>query len=1004
MVYSYHQDQKTLHVGCEKPRAYFIPFTAESEALTKTRSQSPVFKTLNGEWYFRYYRSISEAGDAESISPRNCDFEKITVPKCWQTETDRGYDVPNYTNINYPFPLDPPFVPDENPCGLYFREFMIPFGQEGKKVYLNFEGVDSAFYLWINDVFAAYSQVSHQTSEIDITKLVREGSNTIKVLVVKWSDGSYLEDQDKWRMSGIFREVYLLFRPEKHIRDVFLKSDLSDDFSKAEITAELDLEGKSDVSFKVLDPAGKTVAEKKKAASSSKTISLAVIDDPLLWSDEDPQLYTVVLVCSGEYIAFRFGIRKIEIRDKAILINGQYVKAKGVNRHDSHPILGYATPYEHMKRDIFIMKAHNVNMVRTSHYPNDPRFYELCDRYGLYVCDEADLETHGTNPRSLLTDDPEWEDAYVDRAVRLVERDKNHACVIFWSLGNESWYGCNMVAMTKWIRSRDDTRIVHYEGANIGYTDGIERRDITDVNSHMYPEVSFCDNYCRDGKFTMPLFLCEYCHAMGNGPGDLREYWESIESHREFFGGCVWEFIDHSVAIGDKYLDPVYTYGGDFGDFPNDGNFCVDGLVYPDRTPHAGLRELKQAIMPVKAREIKTGTVAVRSRRYFRPLDDVSMAWSLSRNGKAVLSGVIPKLGIMPEKEKRFVLFGELPAEPGVYILDLSFRQNRPTEWAGAGHELGFAQFVHEKEAPASGLPLPAYPLETSENEDSITVTYGETEYVFSKVSGMIDDIRNNGESLISKPTVLQIWRAPTDNDRRVRDEWAFYGYDRTEIKCYSCICSREKNSVSVRSRVSLGARSLKPCLSAEIAYTVLPDGSLDVESSVNWPKPDSSVIFPRFGFRFTMPEGTEELRYFGYGPGESYEDKNLSSKLGEFATTVMENYEPYVFPQENSSHTGCRWADLHTVAGHGLLFSSHRPFSLSASHFSPEQLTAAKHRHELIPEPETTVIIDYRHSGVGSNSCGPRLSPKYTFNEENFTFRFNVKPIFESEYDPWQK
>ena len=1004
MTLNYHQNQKTLHIGCEAPRAYFIPFTSEDDALTKTRGQSPVFKTLNGEWYFKYFKSFSEVVSPESLSPSGSDFEKISVPRCWQTETDRGYDVPNYTNINYPFPQDPPYVPEENPCGLYFREFTIPSGQDGKKVYLNFEGVDSAFYVWINDTFTAYSQVSHQTSEIDITDLVHTGTNSIKVLVLKWSDGSYLEDQDKWRMSGIFREVYLLFRPEKHIRDVFLKSILNDDYSNAEITAELKIDGKTDVSFKVLDPSGVLIAEKKKAAKSSGVISLASVTNPDLWSDEDPKLYTVVFSCNGEYIVFRFGIRKIEIRDKSILINGKHVKAKGVNRHDSHPILGYATPYEHMKRDIFILKAHNVNMIRTSHYPNDPRFCELCDRYGIYVCDEADLETHGTNPRSLLTDDPAWEDAYVDRAVRLVERDKNHPCVIFWSLGNESWYGCNMVAMTKWIRSRDDTRLVHYEGANVGYSDGVERKDITDINSHMYLAPEYCDEYCEDRKFSMPLFLCEYSHAMGNGPGDLREYWESIESHKEFFGGCVWEFTDHSVAIGNKYLDPVYTYGGDFGDTPNDENFCLDGLVYPDRTPHVGLLELKQAIMPVHVREIKPGTVAVKSRRYFKPLDDVSMAWSLSRNGKPVSSGVLPKLGIKPEKEKKFVLFERLPEDPGVYTIDLSFRQNRPTEWAAAGHELGFSQFVHEN-PPAPARPVsPAYPFETSENTASVSVRFGETEYVFSKSTGMIADIINNGESLIVRPAVPQIWRAPTDNERRILGEWSFYGFDRTEIKCYSCECETGTGSVSVTSKISLGARSLKPCLKAEIRYTVLPDGSLDIESKVNWPKPDESVIFPRFGFRFTMPEGTEQLKYFGYGPNESYEDKNLSSRLGLFSSSVSKNYEPYIFPQENSSHTGCKWADLHTVAGHGLLFSSDSSFSMNASHFSPEQLTACRHRHELVPEPETTVIIDYRISGVGSNSCGPRLSPKYTFCEENFCFRFNVKPVFESDYDPWEK
>ncbi|MBP3378212.1 MAG: DUF4981 domain-containing protein [Clostridia bacterium] len=1003
---NYHQSLEHLHVGCEAPRAYFVPFDSENSARNLPRGNSPYFKSLCGEWDFKFYKSVSDVCDITGEGFTTDGFEKLTVPMCWQVMTDRGYDVPNYTNINYPIPVDPPFVPDENPCGLYVRDFTIPSAMANKKIYLNFEGVDSCFYLWINDTFAAYSQVSHLTSEIDITDLVKPGKNTIKVLVLKWCDGTYLEDQDKWRMSGIFREVYLLFREKTHIRDFFAKCDLSDDFTKADFTVDLSLTGAAEVGYKLICPCGETVEAGKTSVNGEGKITFATVNIPKLWSDEIPNLYTLVLTCGCEVISLNIGARRIEVKNKCILINGKLVKAKGVNRHDSHPLLGYATPMDHMKRDIMIMKAHNVNMVRTSHYPNDPRFYDLCDKYGLYVCDETDIETHGTYPRALLSDDPAWEEAYVDRAVRMVERDKNHPCVIFWSLGNESWYGCNQVAMTKWIRSRDNSRLVHYEGANTGYCE-TERYDITDMNSYMYLAPEYCVEICKDKKKTMPLFLCEYCHAMGNGPGDLREYWEAIESNKEFFGACVWEFTDHSVALGDKYADPNYTYGGDFGDKPNDGNFCVDGLVYPDRRPHTGMLELKQAIMPVRVREIKPGTVAIKSRRYFKALDDISMAWTLRLDGKAIKSGVVPALGIAPQRERKITLFDALPeVADGVFTIDLSFRQNAPTEWAEAGYEVGMAQFVHEFKCEARTLQYiaPTYPVVINETDREYKITVNETEYVIGKTSGMIEDIVDNGEHLITRPVIPQIWRAPTDNDGKIKADWEWQGYDRATVKCYSCelIEANEERAV-VKTTFSMGAAMKNVILRGEILYTVTEDG-IKVGFSVDWKKPHDNVIYPRFGLRLTMPEGSEQMGYFGYGPMESYIDKNLAAKLGEYHSTVTENYEPYVFPQENSTHYGCRWAEVHTVAGHGFFFTSGEPFYFNASHFSPEQLDEKKHHFELEREAETTVIIDYKQSGIGSNSCGPQLDQKYIFNEEHFEFYVNIKPAFAAEVDPYKE
>lgn len=995
---NYHQSTETLHVGCEKPRAYFVPFPCGCASKNAERGESTFFKSLCGEWNFKFFKSVNDVCD---LSTEGSD--KLTVPMSWQMALGRGYDVPNYTNVNYPIPYDPPFVPDENPCGLYSRKFTVPAAMAGKKIYLNFEGVDSAFYVWVNDEFAAYSQVSHMTSEIDITSLLHAGENEIKVLVLKWSDGTYLEDQDMWRMSGIFREVYLLFRDETHIRDIFVHCDLDDSFTDADFTVDVDVTGKATVEWTLDCPCGETISSGKCDVDESGKIVVPTVKNAKLWSDEEPNLYNLTLHCGNEYITLPIGARRVEIKDGCVVINGKKVKAKGVNRHDSHHLLGHATPVEHMVRDIMIMKAHNVNMVRTSHYPNDPRFTALCDKYGIYVCDETDLETHGARPWYALSRSPEWEGEYVDRVQRMVERDKNHPCVIFWSLGNESGWGQNHVAMHTWIKSRDTSRIVHYEGANYDYNDGKYLRDVTDIESRMYPSPTWCDNYCKAPERDEPLFLCEYSHAMGNGPGDLRDYWEVIEANDNFFGGCVWEFIDHSVAIGDKYGDPSFTYGGDFGDHPNDGNFCVDGLVYPDRRVHTGLEELKQAIMPVAVREVKPGTVAIKSRRYFKSLSDISMAWTVKVDGKAVKSGVHPNLDIAPEAEEVFEIVpeNELPAH-GTVTLDLSFRQNKPTEWADVGYEVGFAQFIYERAEKVKAAPA-LYPVELCENREEYTVTVGETVYKISKFSGMITDICDNGEHLITKPVVPQIWRAPTDNDRNVQWDWRNSSIHNAKVKCYSTeVVKADENEAVILSKISLAAAPNEVVLRADVTYTVKYGMGIKIACDVKWNI--QKKHYPRFGMRLTMPEGAEQMRYFGYGPNESYVDKRLASKLGEYKSTVTENYEPYVFPQENSSHWGCRWADVHTVAGHGFLFTSCEPFSFNASHFSPEQLTETRHHYELKREPETTVMLDMRMDGIGSNSCGPELAEKYRFNETEFSSSVTIKPVFAAEVNPYRE
>jgi len=635
----YYKRLETSHVNCEAPRAYFIPYATEAEALEGDRKNSDYFKTLCGTWKFRYFPSPVDVVDftAADFGRGDCcgGFVDLDVPMNWQMAGNMvtgknvpgmDFDAPNYTNVDYPIPNDPPHVPDENPCGAYYRDFWLDGLCAGSDYFLNFEGVDSCFYVWVNGVFAAYSQVSHMTSEINVTGLLKAGRNRIAVLVIKWCDGTYLEDQDMWRMSGIFREVYLLERDKNHISDYFIKAIPAPDLRTAVFEAEIECvpAGCRDIKYKLLSPGGEVLFEGAAACGKIRH----TIEAPELWSDESPTLYGLYLYCGREVIYEPVGFRRVEIKGPVVYINGKKVKIKGVNRHDSHPLLGHATPLGDMLEDLLIMKRYNVNAVRTSHYPNDPRLYNMCDRLGLYVVDEADLEGHGmyTSDREIPSNLPEWEDSYVDRARRLVERDKNRPCVICWSLGNETPFGTNHTRMTGFIRSRDNTRFVHFEHAYSDWEACIEHPDTVNIESRMYTSLKGCEERVTDARFSMPFMLCEYSHAMGNGPGCLEDYWQLIYKYDNFFGGLVWEFTDHSVALRDPSGRPTrYTYGGDFGDMPNEANFCVDGLVYPDRKPHNGLLEMGQVYRPLRAEYMGDGVVKIMNHRYFSDASDIDI-------------------------------------------------------------------------------------------------------------------------------------------------------------------------------------------------------------------------------------------------------------------------------------------------------------------------------------------------------------------------------------------
>ena len=1024
----YHQNPSALHLGCEAPRAYFIPYHSEKTALKGNRNTSERFVTLCGDWDFAFYKSLADVPDftAEGFVS---DSRRINVPRSWQTMLGRGYDTPNYVNVVYPIPVDPPYIPDETPCGLYSRTVKIhPAMLEGRSVYLNFEGVDSCFYLFVNRQFVGYSQVSHMTSELDVTKYLRAGENLIQVMVLKWCDGTYLEDQDKFRWSGIFREVYLLLRDPVHVVDVHARPALNEAYTRGACPTEITLNGEGMVSYKLLRPNGMQIESGCLYIKGQGSIDF-LVDDPELWCDEEPNLYTLLITCGGETIPLKVGFRHIEIKDGILYFNGEKIKLRGVNRHDSHPLLGSATPVDHMRRDLMIMKRHNINCVRTSHYPNDPRFLSMCDEYGFYVVDETDMETHGFAAIGCwdeLTDSPAWTDAFVDRTARMYERDKNHPCVLMWSLGNEFGVGQNQRKMSEYLHSRDPYAIVHSEDASrrmVGRLEGEFKGktdaeigsalecDYIDVESRMYPSPDEIRAVYFDRKlFTKPLFLCEYSHAMGNGPGCLKEYWDLIYSEDRFMGGCVWEFTDHSFAIGENPLaDPHYTYGGDFGDTPHDGNFCVDGLVYPDRRPHTGLLEYKQVIKPfsVESFDPATGRMIIKSRRHFTDLSDLDFVWTVERDGETLACGRA-LLPIEPGETAELTLPVEAWNTDGDRFVTVTACQNTATPWGEVGFEVGFEQMPIPAErlapTPIAETLSPYATIGYTATPDTITVETATTVYTLDRYRGLLISMVDNGHELLASPIRPTVWRAPTDNDRNIRRQWEARGFFGATTKCYGCeVTADDGHSVTVTARLSLGSAVQRPILHADAVYTFHAEGGVTLSYAVK--VAEDAPFLPRFGVEFLMPEEHETLRYFGRGPVESYRDKRHASRQGVFETTVSAHFEPYVRPQENMAHTDTRWMLVSSVAGQGLLaVTTGEDFSFNCSHFTPRQLTDTPHDYELIPMKETCVNLDMLQSGIGSNSCGPALHPRWRLSEKEFSFSVRLMPVFAHAVDPFEE
>lgn len=997
----YHLDTETLHLNTEEDRSYYIPLDAQG-ADQKLM--------LSGIWKFKYYQCLYDVDarffEDDFISGQ---FRNIKVPGCWQMQ---GYDRNQYTNVNYPFPFDPPHIPDMNPCGAYLRDLVLTGDQIQQECYLNFEGVDSCFYLWINGSFVGYSQVSHGTSEFWVNDFVKEGSNRIAVLVMKWCEGSYLEDQDKFRMSGIFRDVYLLFRPNIHIRDFIVKSFIDMESDKAEIQTAVSFAGAeaADVSYTLMNREGVILAEKESRDSSVGFL----LSSPRLWNAEKPYLYTLEMKCQGEIIRHKIGLMKTEIREGVIYINNAPVKFKGVNRHDSDPVTGFTISREQALKDLTLMKQHNINAVRTSHYPNAPWFVQLCDEIGLYVILEADMETHGAvsvykgsnlNTYGDVSQLPCFYDGIIDRVKKAVIRDKNSVSIFMWSMGNESGISRAIEDAGRWTREYDPSRLVHYEGERWP-TGGFEPdRSIWDVHSRMYSEYEVIEEYFAQPGIQKPYLLCEFAHAMGNGPGDLEGYFQRVYQIPGFAGGFVWEWCDHGICMGrtvpDKEGDngrEIYYYGGDSGDFPNDVNFCMDGLVYPDRTPHTGLLEYKNVLRPMRITYLGDGMVQLFNTMNFTDSgESMDIWWKLLRNGQEVKTAKWKNAPAAGPGERITVKAPfSVPGEAGSSVLFFY----TPKGAAGCKSRsysvdirdaecLGFDEIRFTPvESTACRVGSHSGEMKLDRDERYIVIRGNDFRYVFDCYTGGFSQLTHHGCSYLEKPWEYNIYRAPMDNDRKQKLIWIEAGLDRAQTKVYHTQSEIQEGQAVISTALSLAPVHIQKILEISAVYTIDADGRIQV--SVEAERNPVMPYLPRFGVRLFLPGNFRHVNYTGYGPYESYIDKHQASYYGKFSSDVSALHEDYIKPQENGSHFGCSQITASASLGDGIMVRGN-DFSFNLSEYTQEELMSKKHNYELEKSGCTVFCIDGKMSGCGSGSCGPQLRPEFRCSQEHMEFNFEL-------------
>ena len=1007
IVPRYYEDLSVLHENTMPARAYYIPASKRMDNLVEHREESDRMQLLNGTWKFQYFNSIYDV--QEPFFEKDYDtenFDEIQVPSVWQMA---GYDTHQYTNIRYPFPFDPPYVPQDIPCGTYAHTFVYHKDENAPKAFLNFEGVDSCFYVWINGSYVGYSQVSHMTSEFDITDLLRDGENSIAVLVMKWCDGSYLEDQDKFRMSGIFRDVYILKRPKQAISDYHIKTRIEDMLAKVEI--EMKFYSPLNVKISIEDRNGAVVALGSIAEEGTAVLEIA---SPELWNTENPYLYKLILETENEVIVDHIALRKIEIKDQVIYLNGQKIKFRGVNRHDSDPVTGFTINPEQITTDLTLMKQHNFNAIRSSHYPNAPFFYEMCDKYGFMVIDEADIEAHGPfmiyrkedtdynrfkRWNEKIADDPVWEEAIVDRVKLMVERDKNRFCIVMWSMGNESAYGCNFEKALEWTKNFDPDRITQYESARYRNYDETYDYSNLDVYSRMYPALSEIQEYLdKDGS--KPFLLVEYCHSMGNGPGDFEDYFQMIQDNDKMCGGFVWEWCDHAIAHGTaENGKTIYAYGGDHGEEIHDGNFCMDGLVYPDRTVHTGLLEYKNVYRPARVISYnkESGELVLHNYMDFDDLKDyVKISSELTQDGLVISKGILPEFSVAPHGEGKTNLKINVP-ENGKCYLKLIYHLKKELPLLDEDHILGFDEIEVSKEDTKCKLAEKWIPktvvdseLQVNENDTQIHIKGREFAYTIDKRTALFTEMKFAGREYLNHPMELNIWRAPTDNDMYIKSEWKKAHYDKAYTRAYTTEVVQGKHGVKITSHASVVAETVQKILDVTITWKIEAAGKIDADIAVT--KDDEFPDLPRFGVRMFLDKKLSAVRYFGMGPQESYCDKHQAASHGLYRADVGDLHEDYIRPQENGSHYDCEYVELNN-SRYGIVASAEKAFSFNASYYTQEELEKKTHNYELIESDSVVFCVDYALNGIGSNSCGPVVLEQYRFDDVLFRFQFTLIP-----------
>ncbi|MCK4886855.1 MAG: DUF4981 domain-containing protein [Planctomycetes bacterium] len=1021
------EDPEMIGVNKEPAHCTLMPYKSVKKALACEREKSGFYESLNGKWKFKWSerpvdRPLGFYRDDYDVSG----WDEIPVPANWQLH---GYGIPIYTNVPYPFPANPPYIPHEyNPVGSYRRDFEVPVGWKDRQVFVHFDGVKSAFYIWINGQCIGYSQGSMTPAEFNLTKFLKPGKNTMSLEVYRWSDGSYLEDQDMWRLSGIYRDVYLFSTDDLHIRDFFVTCDFDEDYKDATFNVVANVHNYSgrpldapQIELSLYDEKSKQVGFKPMLSNVTSTIPPRTdgiirfetkVETPKKWSAERPYLYTVLLKLGDKPIEIqscKFGFREVEIKNGQFCVNGKPIYIKGVNRHEHDPYRGRAVTVEGMIEDIKIMKQHNINAVRTSHYPDHPKWYDLCDKYGLYICDEANIESHGLWNKEkedvLPTKRPEWKAAFLDRVSSMVERDKNHASVVIWSMGNESGFGANHKACADWMHERDKTRPVYYHPAGGDLC--------VDIMGPMYPNIEDIVGMAKGrqvehwpgiwpGENKGPIIMCEYAHAMGNSVGNLQDYWDAIYKYPRLQGGFIWDWVDQGLHKVDAKGQKFWAYGGDFGDKPNDNNFCCNGIVGPDRKPNPSLYEVKKVYQNIKAEaeNLKRGSVKVKNNYNFTSLENFDIGWELTENGKLLQDGKLARLYLDAGKEQNVrVPFKKIKLKPGAeYWLKVYFALAKDTSWAPKGHVVAWDQFkipydrVEEPMLDAASMPA----LELQKSKDKAVVTGKDFKVVFDK-SGVIESYVVGGRELVSKPLAANFWRVPIDNDEGNKmpkrlGVWKNAGARRKPVSVSAKQLSKSVVRVVGVSQIPAGSCKFTT------TYTVYGSGDILVENEFTGD--NSQPKLPRFGMQMAMGGEFKNMTWFGRGPWETYWDRKTGGALGVYSGSVEEQFHYYVRPQETGNKTDVRWATITDDKGFGIFVEAMDTMNFSAWPYTMQAIADANHINELVSDGKITVNIDYKQMGVGGDtSWGKFTHPEYTLPCKNYSYSFRIRS-FDAKKD----